>query len=111
AHGQHIELIPGIETQSAQGTFKTRKNLAAQHGAAVVNQAQDQRLLAEVVAQSDRLPGFIVKWQAQWKLLVQVLLNAYILKPGRADVGRRRHDPGAHPLSKGSDAGERNEHP
>ena len=53
AHGDDVEFLADVELQHAQGAFEAGQFFAAEHRAGEVDEIQDQRLLAEVIAEAD----------------------------------------------------------
>src|SRR5208283_3928144 len=49
ANGDDFEFFPDIELQHAQSAFQAAELFAAQYRAAIVDEVEDQRLLAEVI--------------------------------------------------------------
>src|SRR5882762_5415180 len=107
ANGDDFEFLAYIELQHAQSAFQAGELFAAQHRAAVVDEVEDQRLLAEVIAQLHLAAQIVGKYEVRWNLLVQVLLNADILQSRRTHVGWRRHNAAAHALAPGGSCEER----
>ena len=91
AHGDYVEFIADIELYQAHGAGESGQSLAAQHGAVVINQVEDQGLVAEIVAQLHGLAGFVAEGEIGRDLRVEMLLDADVLEPRRARVRRRRH--------------------
>src|SRR5208282_5105583 len=107
ADGDDFEFLAYIELQNAQSAFQAGQLFAAQHGAAVVDEIEDQRLLAEVIAQFHLTAQIVSENEVGRNLLVQVLLNAYVLQSWRTHVGRRRHNVVALALALGGSGEER----
>jgi hypothetical protein len=95
-----VELIADVELHHLHGAAESGEGFAAEHGAVVVDQVQDQRLRSEVVAESDGVAGVVDKGEICGNLSVEMLLNADVLEVWRADVGRRGHDALGHGLSE-----------
>ena len=55
---------------------ETVQDHVAQAGAFVIHQRQHDRLVAEILAQANHLPGFVFESQLQRDLSVQVLIDA-----------------------------------
>ena len=88
-HRDHVEFIAHIKLHHLHGAREPSQGFATEHGAVVVDQVQDQGLLAEVSAQSDRLACVVDKREIGRHLPVEMLLNANVLQIRRTDVGGR----------------------
>src|ERR1019366_5748587 len=91
----------------AQSALQAVECFAAQHRAAIVDEVEYQRLLAEIIAQPHVAAQVVGKHEVGRNLLVQVLLNAHVLQSRRTHVGWRRHNAVAHALAPGGSAEER----
>src|ERR1700680_2723540 len=101
AHGDHIELVSDIELHHLHCAGKAGEDFSAEHGAVVVDQIQDQRLLAEVVAEFDGTAGVVDEGEIWRNLSVEMLFDANILQIRRTNVGWGRHDAFGHRLRHG----------
>ena len=89
AYAHHIEIPAQVEIHDVQRAGQTVEDLAAQHGAAVIDEREDHRTLVEVIAQRHKVSCLIAKMQIQGQLLVQVLINPHLLKNRRTLIRRR----------------------
>src|SRR5947209_3956497 len=80
AHRDDLKLLPHIELQHAERTFETAKDFSAQHRALVIDQIQDDRLLAEVIPQANCFAGFVAEREIERNLLIQMLLDANVFQ-------------------------------
>ena len=76
ADHDHVEVLAGNEVDHLQGAGEAVHLLGAEHGAAVVDQGQNRRPLAEVAAQGDLPAGIVSEGEAERQLLVEALGNA-----------------------------------
>ena len=101
AHRDDIEFVADIKLHHPHRAGEPGESFAAEHGAVVVDEVQDQRLFAEVFAQFDAAPGLVDEREIGRHLPVKMLLDADVLQIRRSDVRRRRHDAFCHCLSPG----------
>ena len=81
AHCYDIKFTANIElANSKHCAGKSVQYLRAQHGALVIHQHQNDRLLAKVLLQLDCLAVFIVESQIERDLLVQALIKPNLVK-------------------------------
>ena len=66
---------------------KAAQYLRAQHGALVIHQHQNDRLLPKVLLQLDCLAAFVVESQIKRNLLVQALIKPDLVENRRLRVG------------------------
>ena len=59
ADGDDVEFVADIELHHLHGAGQSGERFAAEHGAVVVDEVQDQRLFAEVVAEFDGAAGVV----------------------------------------------------
>ncbi len=76
-NGQNVEVAAHVERHLQQGADQSVEHLRAEHRAAVVRQDQDDRPLAEVVAEPDGLPRLIAEGQVERHLRVEFLVEAH----------------------------------
>src|SRR5215471_11394973 len=98
ADREHVEILADIKFHRLQSAGQAAQDLAAQHRAFVINQVQDDRMLAEVIAQANRLSRLIAEREVPRNLFIQVLLDADMFQTGRAYVRGWRFDAGTHAL-------------
>ena len=79
-----LNSLPTVNGMSRMACDQPVEHQRAEHGAAVVGQHQDHRLLAEIIAQPHRLAGLIGERQVQGHLLVEPLVEAHVLQARRA---------------------------
>ena len=73
AHRDNFVFIARRKLQHAQRAGFARQFLAAQHGAGVIHQVQDDRPAGvEVIAQLHRLAGLVLELQIERQLLIRV---------------------------------------
>ena len=77
AYGEDVEFVADIKLHHLHGAGEPGQSFSAEHGAVVVDQVQDQRLLAEVVAEFDGAAGVVDEGEIGREL-------------GRRDVARCR---------------------
>src|SRR5580698_3014240 len=70
AYGDDVELVADVELQDAQGALKAVELFTAKHGAGEVDEVEDERLLAEVIAEADGAAGLIGEREVGGNLLV-----------------------------------------
>src|SRR5689334_18803903 len=76
AHRQNRVLLAYAEiTQRAETAGQAVENLIAKLRAAIVNQRQDDRLAAEVIAELHGVARFITKRQIERQLLIEFLID------------------------------------
>ena len=91
ADREDVEFFPHVKFQDLQRALQSHEEFAAKHGTAVVNQAEHQGLLSEVIAEVHGFPGLIAKDKICGDLLVQSLLDRNIRQTGRLHIRGRRH--------------------
>ena len=101
ADGDDVELVADVELDHLHRAAEAGERFSAKHGAVVVDEVEDQRLLAEVVAEFDGAACVVDEGEIGGNLRVEMLLDADVLQIGRTDVGRRRHDALGHRLGQG----------
>src|SRR5258707_5201897 len=99
ADRDYLEFLAHIELHQPHRAAEAGQRLSAQHGAVVVDEVQDQRLLAEIVPQLHRLASLIAEGKIRGHLAVETLLDANVLESRRTHIRGRRHNAFAHPLA------------
>src|SRR5262249_32761750 len=102
ANGKHVELLADIELQNLQRLGQPLQYFTAQHRALKINQIKDQRPLAKIICQTNRLSCLIAELKIRRNLLVEMLLEPNIFQSRRTNIRRRRHDAFSHPLTPGA---------
>ncbi len=93
AHGDHFVVLANVELQSREDARHAVHHFAAEHGALVINHAENHWPFAEVVAQLHQLSGVITENQVERELLIQLLFNPDALQDawrGLCCTARRR---------------------
>ena len=103
ADGQDLELLPGHEGEHLERPRQAVQAERAEHRAVVVDEAQDDGLLPEVVAELHVLPRLVLEGEVQGDRVAQLLVEPDLLE----DAGRRRHRRRRHRAHLGG--GERRE--
>ncbi len=85
---------------------KAGECFSAQHGAVVVDEIQDQWLLAEVVAEFNGASDIVDEGEIRGNLRIEMLFDADVFEVRRTDAGRGRHDALGHGLGHGLPGGE-----
>ena len=81
AHCYDIKFAAYVEADnSVHRSGKSVQYLRAQHGALVIHQHQDDRLLAKVLLQLDCLAVLIIESQIERDLLVQALIKPNLVE-------------------------------
>ena len=75
AYGDHIEFVTHVELHQTHGAGKAGQSFSTEHGAVVINQVQDERLAAEVVAQLYGLAGVVAEDEVGRNLSVEALFD------------------------------------
>ena len=91
AYGDHVELVADIKLYEAHGAGEAGQSFAAQHGAVVINQIQDERFAAEVITEPYGLSGFVAEGEIGRQLRVEMLLDTDVLKARRPRIRGRGH--------------------
>src|SRR5260370_17171311 len=94
ADENNFVVAPGIEGEHAERADDTLLDLIAQHGAAVVDEREDHRLLvSEIVAELNAAAGFVAEREVHRHWPVERRLESHVLQSPRhsgsrwADVG------------------------
>src|SRR2546425_4229981 len=93
-HEDDFVLAAGVEGDHFQGAHKALLHFVAKHGAAVINEGDNDRLAAEVASQKDLSPNFIAKRDVQRQLRIQLRIEADVPQlwrqtGHRGAIGRR----------------------
>src|SRR5208283_6074295 len=80
AHRKNVKLVSYAELDFLQAVEQAILSHGAKHGTTEINQGEDHRLLAEVIAQPHRLASFIPKLQVKRNLFIQPLVDPYSLQ-------------------------------
>jgi hypothetical protein len=75
AHGDDVELLPRFEVHDPERSDEPIEHLRAEHRAFVVHERQNDRPPAEVLAEPDRLAGFVGELQIERDLMIQALID------------------------------------
>ncbi len=102
------ELLADVETHRTESSHQAVQEERAQHGAVVVGDQHDDRLLAEVVAQADCLAGLVGEGEVQGQLRAQFLVEADLFQEGL--VLRVGLLPGVGEGDRGGDESEADSH-
>ena len=89
AHGDDVELLANAEFEHAERARQAVQHLRAEHRALVIHEREDHRPLAEEVAEPHVAAGFILEWQFERHLRVQLLVEADLGQQLGQFVGRR----------------------
>src|SRR5690349_13082276 len=84
ADGNDVVVFSQIEAHDADRAGQSVEHFAAQHRASVIDERDNDRSLAEELAQADVFPRLVAEVKIERKLLVQMLIDADLLKNLRA---------------------------
>jgi len=74
-------VAAGIEGEHAQDADNALFDLIAKHGATVIDESEDHRLLLpEIIAELDAAAGFVAEWEIQRHRPVERRLEAHVLQ-------------------------------
>ncbi len=96
ADENYFVVAPGIEREHAQHADDALLDLIAKHGASVIDEGEDHRLLPEILAELNAAAGFVAEREVQRHWPVERRLESYVLQSRRhgrsrwADVARNR---------------------
>ena len=76
ADHDNVEVLAGSEPHHLESAGEAVELFRAEHGALVVDQRQDGRLLAEVTGQRHLFSRVVSKREAEWQLRVEPLIDA-----------------------------------
>ena len=79
ADGDDFEFVADVELHHLHGAGQAGEGFSAEHGAVVVDEVEDQRLLAEVIAEFDGAAGVVDESEIGRNLGVEMLLDADVL--------------------------------
>src|SRR6266849_861146 len=82
AYENDLVVAAGIERKHAQRPDNALLHLIAEHGASVIDQRKDDRLLTEIFAELNIAAGLIAKGEVERQLRVELGLEADILQRG-----------------------------
>src|SRR5689334_2610848 len=80
AHKNNFVISPGIETEHAQHADDALLDLIAKHRATVIDESENYRFLAEVVAELNIAAGFVAEGKVQRHLPVKRRFEPYVLQ-------------------------------
>src|SRR5215469_17710769 len=89
--------------------LEAAENFSAKHGAIEIDKAEDDRFVAEVVAEADGAAKIVAEGEVERQKPIQILLDGDVLESGRTQVGGRRHNPVSHALAEGACGCERDD--
>src|SRR5713226_9163 len=73
-----IIVAAGIKREHAQNANDALLDLLAKHGAAIVDESEDHRFLAEIITKLDAAPGFVAKGKVQGHLPVEQWFESHV---------------------------------
>jgi hypothetical protein len=91
ADHDHAEVLAGHKAHHLQRARQPVQLLRAKHGALVINQRQNRRLLAEVTRQLHLLACIVGEGERERQLLIEPLRNPHLAQNIRRLVAHRRH--------------------
>ena len=83
-----VEVLAGAEFDHLEGADEAIQLLGTEHRAGVVNDRENNRPFAEIIAKLDGCPGFIAKDCVQGCLLVETLMDENLVQNRRRMIDR-----------------------
>src|SRR6266852_5419481 len=78
ADEDHLVVAPGVKGKHFQRAHDTLLDLIAKHGATVIDQREQDGLVAEIVAKANLAAGLIPEAKIERQLSIQRRLKAYV---------------------------------